>query len=220
MNEFEVRAEAREERGKGAIRRLRRTGKVPGVIYGGDDGVETISMRDNELRKQTSNEAFFSHILTVSLDGKKTQAVVKAMQRHPATYEITHVDFLRINATESLTMRVPLHFINEEEAPGRKAGGVFSHLLNDLEISCLPRNLPEYIAVDLGALEIGDNVHLSNLVLPEGVTMAHEIVDADHDHTVAMLQMPQVAAADGETVAADGEAAAADDAPAAEDEPE
>ena len=127
MNEFEVRAEAREERGKGAIRRLRRTGKVPGVIYGGDDPVQTISMRDNELRKQTSNEAFFSHILTVSLDGQKTQAVVKAKQRHPATYEITHVDFLRINAMETLTMRVPLHFINEEEAPGRKAGGVFSH---------------------------------------------------------------------------------------------
>lgn len=220
MNEFEVRAEAREERGKGAIGRLRRTGKVPGVIYGGDDPVETISMRDNELRKQASNEAFFSHILTVSLDGKKTQAVVKAMQRHPATYEITHVDFLRINALEELTMRVPLHFINEEEAPGRKAGGVFSHLLNDLEISCLPRNLPEYIAVDLGALEIGDNVHLSNLVLPEGVSMAHEIVDADHDHTVAMLQMPQVATADDEEEAADGEAAAGDDAPAAEDDAE
>jgi large subunit ribosomal protein L25 len=209
MNEFEVRAEAREERGKGAIRRLRRTGKVPGVIYGGDDPVETISMRDNELRKQTSNEAFFSHILTVSLDGKKTQAVVKAMQRHPATYEITHVE------------RVPLHFINEEDAPGRKAGGVFSHLLNDLEITCLPRNLPEYIAVDLGALEIGDNVHLSNLVLPEGVSMAHEIVDADHDHTVAMLQMPQVQAVDDEEEAAEGEAAAGEEAaPDSEDDPD
>ena len=102
----------------------------------------------------------------------------------------------RIKATEELTMRVPLHFINEENAPGRKAGGVFSHLLNDLEIRCLPRDLPEFIAVDLGALQIGDNVHLSHLVLPAGVTMASEIVDADHDHTVAMLQMPMVVAVD------------------------
>jgi large subunit ribosomal protein L25 len=193
MNEFEVRAQVRDELGKGAMRRLRRTGGVPGVIYGGDDPVQTITLRDNELRKQTATEAFFSHILTISLDGKKTQAVVKAMQRNPATYEITHVDFLRINATETLTMRVPLHFINEEEAPGRKAGGVFSHLLNDLEISCLPRDLPEFIAVDLGGLEIGESVHLSNLVLPNNVTMAHEIADADHDHTVATLNTPQVA---------------------------
>ena len=219
MNEFEVRAQARDELGKGAMRRLRRTGGVPGVIYGGDDPVQTITLRDNELRKQTANEAFFSHILTVSLEGTKTQAVVKAMQRHPATYEITHVDFLRINAAEELTMRVPLHFINEEDAPGRKAGGVFSHLLNDLEISCLPRNLPEYIAVDLGALEIGDSVHLSHLVLPEGVAMAHEIVDADHDHTVAMLQMPQVVAVDEDEEAAADEGAA-EDVPAGDDEPD
>jgi large subunit ribosomal protein L25 len=221
MNEFEVRAEARDELGKGAMRRLRRTGGVPGVIYGGDDPAVTITMRDNELRKQTATEAFFSHILTIALDGKKTQAVVKAMQRHPATYEITHVDFMRIKATETLTMRVPLHFINEEDAPGRKAGGVFSHLLNDLEINCLPSNLPEYIAVDLGALEIGDNVHLSHLVLPDGVVMAHEIVDADHDHTVAMLQMPLVAQADEEDEEGDAEEPAAGDVPVAgEDEPE
>lgn len=217
MNEFEVRAEAREQLGKGAMRRLRKTGGVPGVIYGGSDPVQTITMRDNELRKQTSTEAFFSHILTVSVGGKKTQAVVKAMQRHPATYEITHVDFLRINAKEELTMRVPLHFINEEVAPGRKAGGAFSHFLNDVEISCLPSNLPEYIEVDLGALDIGDSVHLSHLVMPEGVNMAHEIVDADHDHTVASLHMPIAAPIDE-----DEEEPAADDAApdAAEDEAE
>ena len=193
------------------MRRLRRTGGVPGVIYGGDDPVQTITMRDNELRKQTATEAFFSHILTISLDGKKTQAVVKAMQRNPATYEITHVDFMRINAAEKLTMRVPLHFINEESAPGRKAGGTFTHLLNDVEISCLPSDLPEYIAVDLGALEVGESVHLSHLVLPANVTMAHEIHDADHDHTVASLHMPQVAAATGDEAAAPAAPAAAED---------
>jgi large subunit ribosomal protein L25 len=217
MNEFEVRAAGRDELGKGAMRRLRRTGGVPGVIYGGDDPVVTITMRDNELRKQTATEAFFSHILTIAVDGKKTQVVVKAMQRHPSSYEITHVDFLRINAKEELTMRVPLHFINEETAPGHKAGGVFTHLLNDLEISCLPADLPEYIAVDVGALEIGDSVHLSDLVLPEKVSMAHEIVDADHDHTVAMLQMPQVAV---ETEDEDVDAGGAVAEPEEDDEPE
>ncbi|MFT5176228.1 MAG: large subunit ribosomal protein L25 [Gammaproteobacteria bacterium] len=213
MNEFEVSAELRDARGKGAMRRLRRTGGVPGVIYGGDDPVQTITLRDNVLRKQTATEAFFSHILTISLDGKKTQAVVKAMQRNPQTYEITHVDFLRINAAEELTMRVPLHFINEDSGPGRKAGGVFTHLLNDLEISCLPANLPEFISVDLGALEVGDSVHLSDLVLPTNVTMSHEILDADHDHTVATCHMPQGAAeTDDDDAPAD---AAEDDEPAA-----
>ena len=181
--------------------------------------MQTITMRDNELRKQTANEAFFSHVLTVSVGGKKIQAVVKAMQRHPATYEISHVDFLRINAKEELTMRVPLHFMNEESAPGHKAGGVFSHLLNDVEISCLPGNLPEYIEVDLGALELGDSVHLSNLVLPAGVSMAHEIADGDHDHTVASLHVPQVAPVSDE----DEEQPAASDVPAGTtdtDEPE
>jgi large subunit ribosomal protein L25 len=214
MNNFEVSAIVREELGKGAIRRLRRTGGVPGIIYGGGEEVVNITLRDNELRHQAANEAFFSHILTVSVGNKKTQAVIKAMQRHPATYEVTHVDFLRINATEQLTMRVPLHFINEDDAPGKKEGGVFSHLINDLEISCLPGNLPEYIAVDLVALEIGDSVHLSGVVLPEGVALAHSIDDADHDHTVAMCQMPQVAAAEedeGEPAAEDAEAEDADE---------
>lgn len=215
MNEFEVSAELRDARGKGAMRRLRRTGGVPGVIYGGDDPVQTITLRDNVLRKQTATEAFFSHILTISLDGKKTQAVVKAMQRNPQTYEITHVDFLRINAAEELTMRVPLHFINEDSGPGRKAGGVFTHLLNDLEISCLPGNLPEFISVDLSALDVGDSVHLSDLVLPTNVTMAHDILDADHDHTVATCHMPQGAAETDGQGAPDEAAAAKDDGPAA-----
>ena len=172
------------------MRRLRRTGRVPGVLYGADGEVETITVKDNELRKQIDNEAFFSHILTVSVDGKKTQAVVKAMQRHPASYEVIHVDFLRVKASEELTMRVPLHFANEEVSPGAKQGGVFSHLLNDVEISCLPANLPEYIEVDVGAMDLGDSLHLSNLVMPEGVSLTADVSDHDHDHTVVTLQMP------------------------------
>jgi len=190
MSEFEVLAERRIETGKGAMRRLRRTGWVPGVLYGGGGDAENITLRLNELRKQIENEAFFSHILTVSLDGAKTQVVIKDMQRHPANYEVTHVDFMRVRATEELTMRVPLHFANEEEAPGHKAGGVFSHLFNDVEISCLPANLPEYIEVDVGAMELGDSLHLSNLTLPQGVSLTVDVSDHDHDHTMVSLQMP------------------------------
>lgn len=190
MSEFEVVAERRIETGKGAMRRLRRTGQVPGVMYGAGGDVEKITVKSNELRKQIENEAFFSHILTVSVGGAKTQAVIKDMQRHPANHEVTHVDFLRVKATEELTMRVPLHFANEDVAPGHKAGGIFSHLFNEVEISCLPANLPEYIEVDVGAMELGDSLHLSNLSLPAGVSMTVDVTDHDHDHTVVALQLP------------------------------
>lgn len=190
MNEFEVSAERRTETGKGAMRRLRRTGKVPGVLYGAGLEPQSLALPGNVLRKQLDHEAFFSHILTISVGAEKVQAVVKDLQRHPATFDVTHVDFLRVEATEELTMRVPLHFVNEKASPGAKAGGVFSHLLNDVEISCLPADLPEYIEVDLSAMQVGDSVHLSDLVLPPGVSLTTDVSDADHDHTVATLHMP------------------------------
>jgi len=190
MNEFEVSAERRTETGKGAMRRLRRVGKVPGVLYGAGLEPQSIALAGNVLRKHLDHEAFFSHILAISVGAEKVQAVVKDLQRHPATFDVIHVDFLRVKATEELTMRVPLHFVNEKAAPGAKAGGVFSHLLNDVEISCLPADLPEYINVDLSAMQVGDSVHLSDLVLPPGVSLTADVSDADHDHTVATLQMP------------------------------
>lgn len=190
MNDFEVGALKRDETGKGAMRRLRTTGRVPGVIYGTGGAPQNISLKANELRKHLEHEAFFSHILTVSIDGEKVQAVVKELQRHPASFEVTHVDFLRVSATEELTMRVPLHFMNEERSPAHKAGGVFSHMLNDVEISCLPGNLPEYIEVDLGGLEMDHSVHLSQLIIPAGVSLTVDVSDAAHDHTVATVHMP------------------------------
>ena len=190
MNDFEVGALKRDETGKGAMRRLRTTGRVPGVIYGTGGDPQNISLKANELRKHLEHEAFFSHILTVSIGGEKVQAVLKDLQRHPASYEVTHVDFLRVSATEALTMRVPLHFVNAERAPAHKAGGVFSHMLNDVEVSCLPGNLPEFIEVDLGGLEMGESVHLSGLAMPAGVSLAVDVSDAAHDHTVATVHMP------------------------------
>jgi len=190
MSEYEVSAEARIETGKGAMRRLRRTGRVPGVIYGAGKEPANISLKDNELRKQLENEAFFSHVLTVSVGPEKQQAVLKDLQRSPMTLAVTHVDFLRVSATDAITMRVPLHFTNEDSAPGRKAGGVFSHLMNDVEISCLPGDLPEYIAVDVVALEVGDALHLSELVLPQGVSLTIDVTDPNNDHTLVTLAMP------------------------------
>ena len=188
MSDFEVSAQTRTETGKGPVRRLRSRGLVPGIIYGAGRDPENISVQGNSLRKQLESEAFFSHILTVRVGGASTQAVLKDMQRDPGSYEVTHVDFLRVKATEQITMRVPLHFVNEETCPGARAGGLVNSLMTELEISCLPRDLPEFIDVDLASLEIGDSVHMSELVLPEGVTLASAIEDADHDQTVVAIQ--------------------------------
>jgi len=190
MSEYEVSVELRTETGKGAMRRLRATGWIPGVMYGAGKDPANIALKSNELRKQLENEAFFSHILTVTVGNEKQQAVLKDMQRNPMNLQVTHVDFLRVSATEAITMRVPLHFANEEGAPGRKAGGVFSHLMNDVEISCLPGDLPEYIEVDVAAMNLGDALHLSQLTLPTGVSFTSDVTVPDHDHTVVTLAMP------------------------------
>ena len=190
MSEYEVIAEARTETGKGAMRRLRAAGPVPGVIYGAGKDPANISVKGSDLRKQLENEAFFSHILTVAVGAKKEQAVLKALQRSPANLDVVHVDFLRVSARDAITMRVPLHFANEDSAPGRKAGGAFSHLMNDVEISCLPADLPEYIDVDVAAMDVGDSLHLSQLALPDGVSLTVDVSDPDHDHTVVTLTVP------------------------------
>ena len=188
MNDYEVSAMRRDGLGKGATRRLRRSGMVPGVIYGAGKESQSILVKSNELKKQLEHEAFFSHILNVKLDGESSQAVLKDMQRDPASFEVTHVDFMRVSATELLTMRVPLHFVNEEASPGSRAGGVISPLMTEVEITCLPKDLPEFIDVDLAGLELNDSVHLSQLVLPEGVELASAIDDSAHDHTVVSVQ--------------------------------
>ncbi len=208
-SDFDVNAQARTETGKGAMRRLRATGMVPGVMYGAGRDPQNIIVKGNELRKQLENEAFFSHILTVNVGSEKVQAVVKDMQRHPASAEVMHVDFLRVKATEALTMRVPLHFINEDDAPGVTFGGVFSHMMNDVEISCLPRDLPEYIEVDVAAMELGDSLNMSSLVMPEGVSLTVDVSDPDQDHMLVSLQKPMELDL-GEDEGEEGEVAAGD----------
>ena len=191
MNEYELRAELREGGGKGAARRLRRDGMIPAVIYGAGKDTVAIKLDANEVHKRLQNEAFFSHILDVKVDGQEAQAVLKALQRDPATDTVIHMDLLRVSSRQEITMHVPLHFLDEDNCPGKKAGGVVNHLLVDLEISCLPKDLPEYIAVDMSKMDIGDSLHLSELLMPTGVTLLALAQDPEHDQPVVSLQHSQ-----------------------------
>ena len=191
MSEFEVVAELRSETGTGPSRRYRKAGKIPAVLYGAEKEVTPLLVNANEIRKQLENEAFFSHILTVKADGRETQAVLKALQREPATAKVAHLDFLRVSSTQEIQMNVPLHFVNEDSCPGMRAGGVANHLMVDLVVSCLPKDLPEFIDVDMHAMEIGTAMHLSEIKLPEGVLLSTAIEDAAHDHPVVTVQEPQ-----------------------------
>lgn len=212
MNQFEVIAEPRLALGKGASRRLRRTGRLPGVLYGAGKDPVSVSLEASRIGKQMENEAFFSHILAVKVGDEETQAVVKDLQRDPATSQVLHVDLQRVSSTEELHMRVPLHFMNEEDSPGRRHGGVISHLMVDVEIGCLPRDLPEYIEVDMSGLDVGVSLHLSELVMPERVRLMALVHDPDNDQPVVTVQHPQkleeVSVAEDEEIGEGEEAAA------------
>ena len=170
---FEIIAESRSDTGKGASRRLRRTGMLPGIVYGAHKDPQMISLGHNSLLRHLENEGFYSHVLSLLVDGVESKVVLKDLQRHPAKPFVLHADFLRVSADEKLRMTVPLHFLNEGSSVGVKAGGLASHNLTEVEISCLPQDLPEFIAVDLADMGVGDILHLSELVLPAGVELAH-----------------------------------------------
>jgi large subunit ribosomal protein L25 len=169
---FEVIAQSRTDTGKGASRRLRRSGQLPGIVYGAHQDPAMISLQHHELVHALENEAFYSNLLTLKVDGKAQTVVLKDLQRHPAKPFILHVDFQRVQADEKIRLNVPIHFINEESCPGIKAGGQASHVMTDVEITCLPKDLPEFIEVDLSKLEMGDILHASELSLPAGVELA------------------------------------------------
>jgi large subunit ribosomal protein L25 len=170
---FDVTGQPRQDTGKGASRRLRRTGQVPAIVYGGHKEPEMISVAHNELLRHLKNEAFFSHVLDLQVDGQSTKVVLKDLQRHPAKPFILHVDFLRVSAGEKIRMVVPLHFENEQQCKGVKLGGRVSHAITEIEISCLPKDLPESIDIDMTEMEVGSILHLSEIPLPSGVELAH-----------------------------------------------
>jgi large subunit ribosomal protein L25 len=190
-NDFILNAEVRALQGKGASRRLRREGKVPAILYGGHKDPVTLAVGAHELSNRLKNEAFYSHILTLKIGDKEESAVLKDLQRHPAKPVILHMDLQRVVADEELRMHVPLHFKGEDIAPGVKlGGGVVQHHLVDVEVLCLPKHLPEYIEVDVSAMQLNDSIHLSQLTLPEGVKLA--ALQHDDDQAVVSVQIPRV----------------------------
>lgn len=218
-NEFEINAQSRDDAGKGASRRLRRSGDVPGIIYGGKSEPKMISLMHNELMLHLEHEAFYSHILSLKVDGKAEQVILKDLQRHPAKALVLHADFQRVTADTKLRTSVPIHFVGEDVAPGIKMGGAISHYMTSVEILCLPKDLPEFINVEMSEMEIGDNVHMSELKLPEGVEIPALAQGGGQDALVVSLHsghtgMEEEDEAEGETEA---EAGSAPEAPAADD---
>jgi large subunit ribosomal protein L25 len=210
---FELNAEPRTDTGKGASRRLRHAGRVPAIIYGGGKDPEALTLLHNEVLRNLEHEAFYSHILTVRIGGSETRAVLRDMQRHPSRPVIMHMDLMRVSESETLRMNVPLHFIGEDVAPGVKQSGIVSHELTEVMIECLPKDLPEFIGVDISAMNIGDARHLSDLQVPEGVTLLELERGEGHDLAVVSIHAQRVveeveeAPAEGGAEAAGGEAA-------------
>ena len=203
MARFELNAEPRSAKGTGASHRLRHAGKIPAVMYGAGKEPAMLVLDHDSLYHQVQNESFYTSILTVNVGGQKEQAVLRDIQMHPFRPRIQHMDLQRISATEKLHMHVPLHFINQDIAPGVKLqGGVVAHLMTEVDVTCLPHQLPEYLTVDLSSLSLGQSVHLKDLALPEGVTIT-SLIHGGADLAVATITVVRA------TVEAETEVAAA-----------
>jgi large subunit ribosomal protein L25 len=209
---FELNAEPRTDTGKGASRRLRYAGKVPAIMYGGGKDPEALTLSHNEVQRNLEHEAFYSHILSIKIGGTETRAILRDMQRHPSRPVVMHMDLQRINEAEKLKTQVPLHFAGEDVAPGVKAGGLVSHDLTEVGIECLPKDLPEYIDVDISGLDVGEALHLSDLQVPEGVTLPDLARGEGHDlaivsiHAKRIVEEAEEEAVEGGAVAEGGEA--------------
>ncbi len=213
-DKFDLIAEIREGQGKGASRRLRREGKVPAIIYGAGRPPRQLAFAHNKVIKQLENESFYSSILNIKVGDKSQAAIVKDIQRHPARKIILHMDFQRIVEDEKIKMNVPIHLLNGEEAVGvREGGGSVSHLKTDVEISCLPKNLPEYFEIDISALGLDEMLHLSDITLPDGVEIPELALGPEHDQAVVSIHVIKVAAVE-EEVAEGAETEGADEAAA------
>jgi large subunit ribosomal protein L25 len=201
--EFQLNAELRTDMGKGASRRLRHAGKVPGIIYGGKADPAALVFPHKDVAKSLENEAFYSHILTVNIGGKVEKAVLKDLQRHPFKPIIMHLDLQRVNETDKLRVHVPLHFMGEDIAPGVKLkGGIVNHLMKHVDVTCLAKDLPEFIEVDVSPLDVGESVHLSDLKLPSGVTIPGLVAGSEHDLPVVAIVLPRAAVEEAEAAPA------------------
>lgn len=209
--QFDLDAQARTDTGTAASRRLRRTGRLPAVVYGAGGQAQSITLDHARTVLQLRNEAFHSHVLKLHVDGQTQDVVLRDVRYHPIRPLVLHMDLLRVSATQALRLEVPLHFVGEDVAPGVKlSGGVVSHLMTSVEVECLPKDLPEYVEVDISELGLDDTVHLSGLKLPAGVTLPALELGPDHDLPVVAIHLARAAVEDGT-----GDAAAADTAPPA-----
>jgi len=213
-----VKAESRSVFGKGASRRLRNQNLVPAVIYGDSKDPQSIQLKHNEVVKHLENEAFYSQLLQVSVDGgEPARSILRDVQRHPYKQQILHMDFMRVVAGAELQLSVPLSFLNEEVCLGvKQEGGIISHNENEVAIACRPRDIPENIEIDMAELKVGDTVHLSDLKMPEGVRLL-DLVEAhdDSDRVVASVNAPRV---EVEPEAGEGDEEASADVPTVSDD--
>ena len=194
MSNQKITASSRKDEGKGASRRLRRAGQLPAVVYGGEAAPQNIQLNQEKVWVASQQEWFYSSIMDLEIDGKVQAVLLRDMQRHPYKQIIMHLDFQRVNANEAIRVSVPLHLVNAETSPaGKTAGVVLTQELNEVEITCLPGKLPESIEVDLSKLEVGDTVHLSEVVLPEGVELVAKL-DEEHNPAVAVARHARVEA--------------------------
>jgi len=188
--EIEIIAAKRELQGTGASRRLRHAGKVPGIVYGGTAAPVQIELDHNALYHSLRKEAFHASVLTMNIDGAKESVLLRDAQWHPYKQQVLHVDFQRVDNTHKIHVKVPLHFLNADVAPGVKTGGgKVSHVMTEIDVTCLPGNLPEFIAVDMGGLELGHSIHVAELKLPEGVELVAHVL---HENpAVASITLPK-----------------------------
>ena len=192
MSDFKLNASVRSDEGKGASRRLRRLeAKVPAIIYGGEAEPQSIALLQKDMYKALENEAVFSSVLTLSVDGKEETVILRDLQRHPAKAILLHADFQRVSANTKVHVKVPLHFLNEDKCKGVKAGGIVSHTLTELDINAPASKLPEFIEVDLADLELDGNIHISDIKLPAGVESVDLSHGEDHDLVVASVHKPR-----------------------------
>lgn len=199
MSTIVLEAETRKDIGKGASRRLRRLeNKVPAVIYGGDKKPQIIHLAHNKVVKALENESIYSSIFDLHVDGKVQHVILKDLQRHPYKSLILHMDLQRVSGKDILVKHVPLHFVNEQNSKGVKAGGIITHTMNQIEVRCQAKNLPEFIEVDMTNINLDEVVHLSHLKLPKGVELTIDVKDGSHDLPVVSIHTPRVNASEEE----------------------
>ena len=197
---IEISARKREAQGTGASRRLRRLGRVPGIVYGGDKEAITIELDHKDLYQSLRNEKFHASILTLALDGTPEQVLLRAVNMHPFRAQVQHIDFQRVSKDKKIHMKVPLHFVNAEQSPGvKEQGGVVNHVLNELDIVCFPDDLPEYVEIDLGNLAVGHSLHVREVPLPKGVELS---LHKDENPVVATVVVPALVTEEEEAATA------------------